>query len=161
MANGFYIQGNTTVTTTEGELGYSEGLIKVSPMFHYRDINSDDFPNSPAFVLWMLGEVSIEMTLVYFDPTILYQIMEVSMGNASVLGTFGPAGKIMAGTVLTLETEGGENSDEWSFPKAFLSERPVVWPLGNERSAVSLTWRAVGTPTASTNMVSSGVRLFS
>lgn len=160
MPNGFYVQGNTTVSTTEGELGYSEGPIKVSPMFHYRDINSDDFPNSPAFVLWMLGEVSIEMSLVYFDSTILYQVIAKSMGAAATVGSFGAAGKIMTGTVLTLATEGGENGDEWAFPKAFLSERPVEWPLGNERSVVKLTWRAVGTPTAGTNLRSNGVQLF-
>ena len=160
MPNGFYIQGNTTVTTTEGELGYSEGLIKVSPMFHYRDINSDDFPNSPTFVLWMLGEVSIEMTLVYFDSAVLYQIIEKSMGVAPILGTFGSAGKIVTGTVLTLATNGGANAQVWGFPKAILSERPLDWPLGNERSAVKLTWRAIGTPTAGINMVSSGVQLF-
>ena len=161
MAKAFYTQGNTLVKYDNSELGYAENAVKIVPRFHHKDIYADDFgPDSPALILWMLADFTIEMTLVYFDQTVIYNAIKDAMGGGT-LGQFAGAGTPINGKQLDIESSTDATGNNWSFPKAYLAERPMEWPLGNERSLVHLTFRAVGLPTAAAEVKSSGITLFS
>lgn len=156
MSKSLHINQDCLVSYNTLELGYSLDSIKIIPIFYHQDIHTDDFGSSvPALILGMLAEVRIEMQLVYYDTTTLY-LAWMDSGNEESFGKFAGAGKIITGKELKIE---GANSDlNWTFPKAFLTERPLEYPLGNERSIVRLTWRAVGLPEAADEVKSAGVR---
>lgn len=160
MAKEIYINGNTVVKVNGTELGYSEDRIIIKPNFHHTDVHGDDFgAMAPTMVLWMLCDVGIEMTLVYFDPDQVYAAWMASAGGTDAIGTFAAAGKLVTGVELTIGTDRGDG--DWVFPKAYLAERPIEWPLGNERSQLKLSWRAVGLPTVAAEMLSAGTVIIS
>ena len=157
MAFDIFSQGNCKITTGLGELGFSQDQVRIIPRFQHRDVMADDFPATPALILWMLADVIVEMNLSYFDANILDACIKMSM-SSSTFGTFVGAGTIQ--TFTTLQVGGsGDQGAPWNFPKAYLAEQPMEWPLGNERSVVRLRWRAVGIPTAAAEVLSAGVQL--
>lgn len=159
MSAAFYTNGNSTVYSNGSLLGLSKDPIAVEPVFHFTDVQADDFgPKAPAAILWDLAEVLVRMTLVYFDNSILQEAVKASMGGGT-LGTLQGAGAIIGGFPMQIES-GSVPGGSWTFPTAFLAERPLTFPLGNEYSAVQLTWRAVGLPTAAAEVLSQGTVLW-
>lgn len=161
MAKSYYINGNSLVSYGGGELGYSQDKIQVQLEFHHKDIYVDDFgPQVPALVLQMLSEAKIVMTLVYWDQDILRNALRDAMALSTGIGTFAGAGKPLSPGELTIASPTA--ALPWTFAKAYLTERPYELPLGNEYSALKLSWRAVGLPatSAAAEPKSADTRLF-
>lgn len=159
MAAGYVINGNSLVLVGGSELGLSKDPIALEPNLYHTDVHADDFgPSAPAAVLWDLADFTIRMTLVWFDNAVLNDVLKASMGGGT-LGTFQGAGALITGVTMEIQSDIAENP--WSWPQAYLAQRPYVFSLGNEYSAVQLVWRAVGLPTAAAEVLSQGVRLWS
>ena len=158
MARAYIINGPTLVKVTlpvnatvgggEFELGVASEPITVSPKFSHLDVHSDDFGDQiPPEVLWMGAETSIEMTLVHYDYDVLLACLTEAMGgkDGSGLAGFGtPMGGGKSGNhYIKLTLTSPTLSDPWNFTSAYLSENPIVHPLGVERSLTKLTWRSI------------------
>lgn len=169
MARDFQVNGECLVTVKGNgalgdsqsvaklwELGLAEGPIKIVPKFIHKGMAIDDFgPDIPAEMRWMLAEVSIHMTLIHFDPSILDDCVTESMGgqsSAPQAGTFVGAGTPMGGGVKPLQKGCHYISLNlaspllllpWRFPTSYLAESPFEFPLSTEKSAVTLHWKAI------------------
>jgi len=154
--------------TNLSELGLAQNEVRITPNFHHLDIYADDFgPEIPAEIHWMLADANISMTLVHYDNTILDYCLQQSIaggGNPTNEGTLAPAGTPMGGFVpflasgyffVSLNIISPVLGQAWRFPSAYLSENPIVLPLGTKRSLVELNWRAVPFGTHSTGEISS------
>jgi len=165
--------------TQELGLCVQDGL-KVIPRFYHKDIKCDDFgPDVGPEVMWNLGEVLIQMTLVHYDEEVLKSCMDNSMCGSDD-GTLAPAGRLMGGSRaldLSSEFDGQENnfiglyllsiSDvtrPWHFLATYLTTPyPVEIPIGVDRSLVKLNWRAIPYKagiTGTFELSSNGVKLW-
>lgn len=143
------------------KLGLSLDQIIVEPRFIHRDMKTDDFgPDAPADVMWYMGTANITMSLIHYDMTVLdFCLAEAMAGNKKrTNGVYagGPDGLAPAGTPLgggkALYTEGchyvgliiasPKANFPWNFPATYLMES-LEYPLGTERTAVKLRWRAI------------------
>ena len=148
MALSYYINGNTIVSVDGSELGISDGKITITPVLFHQDIMVDDFgPKVPGLVLWQLGEARIKMTLVWFSAGILDSAVKKSMGGGT-LGTMVAGGTPMPATYMSLRISSQIFGGTYVFPTAFIEDRIDI-PVSNERTIVTLTWRAVPKPTGS------------
>lgn len=164
---------NFTFTETSGqivELGLTDNITRIQPIFHHQDIHVDDFGNkAPAEVMSMMAECRIEMTLVHYDPTVLSCCLWDAKGfngigtdlgfEALNEGACGAAGTLMGGG-----RDVGHEDNRYSelfliFPKTdevtmsqrqpyvfhacYLDSRPLEIPISTERSLVKLSWRAI------------------
>lgn len=169
MSRDFYINGETLVkvkgmgalsdpdldpeTAKVWELGLADKGIRVSPKFVHKNIHITEFgPDVPVETLWMVSEVTIEMTLINFDSDVLSRCIRESMGGATEEGEFGAAGLPMGGGVDSFEVNHHYISlgltspvleEPWRFPYSLLTQDPFEWPLGTKASAVDLVWRAI------------------
>ena len=172
MARDFYINGETLVkvktrTVASGnedveesligsnlfELGLTDGLIRITPTFKRKDIYVDDYgPGVPAETMTLMAEASVEMTLIQFDQDILDLVIGESTGG-SLAGSFQQGAGVLMGNdaelfdedcyYVSLNLLSPVESKPWRFPTCYLADRPFMFPLGTEKSAVQLTWRAV------------------
>lgn len=166
MSRDFYINGEALVLVkgmtgtgiaTLSELGLAEDRIQVSPRFYHEDIKVNAWGDVPPDVQWKNAEVFVTMSLVHFDPAILDICVRESMAGADSTGTGGAgltqrAGLRMGGGVarfatgnhyIGLNIRAPQNGRNWRFRFAYLTNNPISYPLGVERSVVPLTWRAI------------------
>lgn len=170
MARDFIINGETLVKvkgaegafTNDGpnELGLTVDQVTVVPRWKHLDILADDFgPDIPAELMWNLADVIILMTLIHFDEGVLDRCMAQSMGGAKddngvlyAAGIMAGAGRQMGAMkalfdannhFISLNLLSPVLNRPWRFPKSVLAENPVQYPLGVEKSAVKLVWRAI------------------
>lgn len=145
---------NQTSIASVSELGLASGMITIVPRFYHQDVHSSDFgPNAPPEVIWNLADVAISMTLVHYDQDILDEVISESMCGAVDGTLINGAGQPMGGAwpVLTFPCHfmhlnlinGPALIKPWRFLAAYLTGMPVSLPLGTEKSAVSLNWRAI------------------
>lgn len=130
-------------------------------------------PNVPPDMLWQLAEANIVMRLVNYDPFCLDLCMVESMcgpppGDISG-GSVAPpyvlnglpyqAGHGLAGCgipmgkgrplgasgnrYVSLNIQSPAFGLPWRFPASYLTAPPLEMPLGNEKSIVTLNWRAI------------------
>lgn len=144
-----YVKGTTTLSATS-ELGLSDKQITITPNFVHQDIHCDDFgPTIPPDVIWLLADVTIQMTLVHYDPAVLNLCLGCSMANAvgaNNEGTVVSAGTIMgapANNYISLNIASPVGQLPWKFPTAYLTGPPMELPLGSDRTIVTLRWRAI------------------
>lgn len=119
----------------------------------------------PTDIQTMCFEARIAMTLVHFDRTVLDIIIAESGGGMPVIGQEARAGARMGNNVPLFSPSGTVNpatglattgnhfirvgivspvgNKPWRFWYCKLSRPPIMFPLGNERSAVVLNWRAI------------------
>ncbi len=165
------------------ELGLCSDAIRISPNYVHKPVYTNDFgPEIPAETMWMLSDVDIKMTLIHFDESVLKACLRNSMGNCGSLydgGTLAPAGTLLGrnkpqftsgNQFLSLTILNGYDfheeltfPDPWNFPSAYLtSPTPFVWPLGTEKSQITLNWKAIpyAPLNASGEAISSGVVLW-
>lgn len=158
MPRQYVINGPVLVTVQNpvvgagSELGISNAPISVAPNLFHQDIHTDDYADRvPPDTFWLGADVTIEMTLVHFNPEVLYLCLEESMcGSAG--GTLKGFGQLM-GRGRALQSDGNhyiqltlsspDLNQPWVFPAAYMAVRPLVLPLGVERSLAVLTWRAI------------------
>jgi len=135
------------------ELGVTEGPIQYSPEFQHLEVSADPWGNRLPFeVQFMLAAVNITATLVHFDPDILDACLKESMGGASATGTLTRAGQRLGGNVALYAADNhffsvGISSPVAGKPYTFLAcympGTPITFPLGTERSLVSVTFRCI------------------
>lgn len=162
--------GGDAITIKELGLTDGQGKVTITPNYRHKDYRYDDFgPEIPPDVMWMLTDVEIIMTLVHFDASILSACISESAGGGTE-GKMQGAGQPM-GAGKAMYAEGnhyitlylgspGTADNPWRFKSCYLYRRPVVWPLGAERSLVQCYWRAIPyipIPTGITEMQSKGV----
>lgn len=151
------------------ELGLTDSPVTISVQINHLDIAVDAFGGqggAPPELQCMLGEASINMTLVHFDPDVLNSCLALSYGGAGT-GTMPAAGTRMGANAavgaapnkfISLTLSSPVEARPWNFPAAFLTNQPMQFPIGAERSVVSLTWRAI--PYTIDPITSAGVVLF-
>lgn len=145
MARSYYINGNTQVLVDGSELGISDGQITISPMLFHQDIKIDDFgPDVPGLILWQLGEARVRMTLVHFDSAVLDTAIRKSMAGGT-LGTMVGGGTPLTSSYQSLRITSPVKGKVYVFPTAFVEDKVDI-PVSNERTIVTLTWRAVPKP---------------
>ena len=165
MARAFYVNGETMVSVKGNanaggglianlaQLGLSDGPIRVRPKYNHKDIQVDAWGMAPPEVQWMMGELTISMTLVHFDMPILRACMaEAACGGANVDGTFGRAGALMGNNLarfaltnhyIGLNLLSPVGGLPYRFFFAYLADTPVETPLGTEKSIMTLNWRVI------------------
>lgn len=166
MARDFYINGETMVYVkgrsdsgigTLQELGLSTGPVTVSFDFRHRDINVNAWGDEiPPEVQWMLAGANVSMNLVHYDPSILDICVMESMAGAPAIGQMRRAGARMGNNGVRFAAGGllgnhfiGLNlaspvaGKPWRFYFSYLTQSPIQYPLGTEKSVVTLNWRAI------------------
>lgn len=162
MARAFFINGESLVQVkgrsdssigSLSELGLAEGPIRVRPRNFHKDINVDAWGMAPPDVQWMLGDLTVAMTLIHFDPAVLETCLMLSQGGGQAsVGQFNRAGTLMGNN--TARFGAGNNyiglnitspvaSRPYRFYYAYLPDDAIDWPLGTEKSVVELRWRVV------------------
>lgn len=160
MTRNYFINGPTlaqvkgasdTAIATLSELGLSDQAIRVVPQYNHLDIPVDAWGKAPPEVQWMLGTLEISMSLVHFDRAVVKTLVGLSAcSNAE--GTFGQAGKRLGGggarfaagqSLVGLNLTSPTGGDPWRFFYAYLANAPMEFPLGTERSIITLNWRII------------------
>lgn len=158
--------------STLTELGLCSEQIKITPNHNHHDINIDNYgPKVPVDVMAQMRDCTIEMTFVHFDDYVLAVCMAESAGglnfgvdpifgniNASWNGIAGNAGQLLGGgkdyfasgnhfislSLLPINyfAAAFPPGAMMRFPTCYITDR-VVYPIGTERSLVSVTWRSI------------------
>ena len=152
--------------STVYELGMAQENITIIPRFSHTDVRADDFSlEGPPDTFWSLGDAEIRMVLWNYRPNML----DICMAEA-MAGSIGPdgAGGLLTGlgtpmgggkpiyasgchyiglnifpALDTTEEFVNRSKVPWRFPAAYLSRRPVEYPMGTKPTAVYTTWRAI------------------
>lgn len=162
MARGYFINGATLVSVKGNvnsgiaalsELGLPEDRIEISYEFRHRDIRIDAWGGEiPPDMQFMLAAANISMTLLHHDPDVLAECIKEAMAGASAEGTMPAAGTLMGGGVarfaagnhyVSLNIYSPVGGRPRRFLTAHLHGNPVSFPLGTEKSAVRINWRAI------------------
>jgi len=158
LSRTFYVNGETMVTVKSStfslsQLGLAEAPIAVSMDFRHKDVVLDAWGSEiPADVQFKLAACNIQMTLIHFDPAVLDQCLQNSMATTTAIGTTGRAGTLMGGGVgrfvagnyyIGLNLASPVFGKPWRFFYAYLTQQPMTFPLGTEKSITTLNWRAV------------------
>lgn len=144
MARLYYLNGNTMVTADGSELGIAESSITIAINPKHKDITVSTFgdiaPETQAF----LADATIAMALVNVDPDIIERCLRKSMAS-NTLGTMPIAGTLMGANsfFVSLRMASPTGGRPWTFPAAYLTGSPFSWPLGNEKSVITMNWRAI------------------
>lgn len=142
----------TPIESTQ-KLGLAKEKIVITPRFFHDWMKVDDFgPNVGPDKMWMLAEVHIRMTLIYFDDSILKICIRESMAGGETEGTFVGCGTPMGAGValynennhyISLGLTSPVLKEPWLFPATLLWETPVEYPVGTSASEVVCHWLAV------------------
>lgn len=146
---------------TSTDLGLTNEPIVITPRFYHKDIPVDDFgPEVPAEILRMPVDISIQMTLVHYDATVLALCTRETLGNSPDIlnldGVLGSAGEPM-GKALALFARGNryisvnlisglflaQGKRPIRFRCCYLDGKPLEIPLGTTRTLVKLNWRCI------------------
>ena len=134
------------------ELGLAEGPVQWNPVFRKLDVIVNAFGQGPWDLQQMALEASISFGLVYFTPSVLDACIAASLAGAPAAGQNARAGARMGNNVaagaagsnfISLGLSSPVGGKPFRFPAAFLSDQPLTWPLGAERSVVQCNWRAI------------------
>lgn len=158
--------GNAPIGTLS-DLGLSMGTVEVSPSFYYHDVKADDFgPNVPVDVQWMLSQVLIKTTLLWYDRDVLDCALNESMGggggrlflNAAKdlgpgrIGTVGPTGQLLGcrnrihasgNHFFSLNLTSPVLGKPWRFLRCHFTDRPVIRKIGTAVTMADITIRAL------------------
>jgi len=166
MARDIFVNGETLVQVkgpsgsgiaTLSELGLSVDPIRISPEFNRLDVMADAWGKAPFEEQWMLATVRVQMTLVHFDRAVLSTCVGLGMANATANGNttegvMARAGARMGNNVarfaagncfIGLNLTSPIAAIPWRFFYSFLDTPPYIFPLGTERSLVTLNWRVI------------------
>lgn len=147
-----YVKGATNSGIGSlSELGLASDSIRISPVFRLKEVNADAWGEAPFEMQFMLAFANITMTLVHFDTSVLDFCITESMGGAVSAGRMPRAGARLGNNVARFAAGNhfiGLNiaapvGSPWRFYTAFLTNNPLEYPVGTERSLVTLNWRAI------------------
>lgn len=165
MARAFFINGESMVSvkgnvnsniSSLSQLGLSDGPIRVTPDFRHRDVIVDATgPEIPNDIQCFLAAVNINMTLVHFDRSVLDYCMQESlagMGTNNTVGQMPRAGTLMGNGAarfaagnryIGLNILSPVATKPWRFYFAYITGPPMEFPLGTEKSIVTVNWRVI------------------
>ena len=127
-------------------------------------MNADAWGEAPFEQQFMLAAVSIDMTLIHFDPTVLDVCLMESMGGAPAIGALSRAGSRLGNNLprfaasntpdangivrsgnhfIGLNIASPVQGKPFRFYYSYLASPPVSIPLGTEKSAVRCSWVAL------------------
>lgn len=150
---GGIFNGNDLPTLQEPtELGLTSDQIQITPVYQKRDVLINNFAGAPIDKMNRLAMAYITTNFVHFDEDVLDVCFRESLaggGDPSNRGfSFGKSGRLL-GNGLPMYASGNyllgmalistDATRQWRFPSVFVDER-VVFPIGSERSIVSVTW---------------------
>src|SRR3990167_3573754 len=163
-----WLKASGAFPTGRVALGLAEGPIVVTPIFKHHDMHTDDFgPDIPADVMWMLAEAHIDMTLIHFDNNVLETCIALAMAGSGTEGTLIGAGRLMGSAIplgivsnnyIELSISSQVLARPWRFPASYLMDQMDV-PLGTQRTAIKLKWRAIPYVSASRSLMN-GAKTF-
>ncbi len=148
------------------QLGLSTDPVRVTLDYEHRLMKVDAWGEAAPDVQQMLGGATITMNLIHFDFAVMRECWRLSMGAPTTEGMFGRAGQRMgnnlprfapAGTLdnngvaqpgnnlvgLNIFAPAGGVALPWRFWYCYLQSPPFTFPLGAEKSTVTLNWRAI------------------
>lgn len=161
MTRAWFVNGETMVAVKGNVntsiaaltyLGLAVDQVSVTPDFRHQEINVNAWGEIPAEIQWMNGAVMIHMNLVNFDIDVLDICLQESMGGATALGSVGRAGQLMGNNVarfaagnhfIGLNLLSPVAGKPYRFWYAYLAAPPITFPLGVDKSIISLNWRAI------------------
>jgi len=134
------------------QLGLAPDAIRVSLNEHSKPLIVDAYgQNNTVDEQVFGGDALINMTLVHFSAIVLAECVRLAWPSAPAEGTLGRAGTRRGNGVpigaagssfITLNISSPVAGLPYNFLTAWLAERPITIPLGTEKSAVVLTWKA-------------------
>lgn len=169
MSREFVVFGEFIVKVSGGlvggmeELGLTSEQVRINPRYNFRDILTDDFGAAPVETRWDMADAVVSMTLVHYDPDVLNKCMGSAMGGGgldagnatdNIDGFMAGAGRIlgynrglgtgsnMYVTVYLIPADDGE-FEPYRFHACYLDTKPLMIPLGTERSLVQMSWRVI------------------
>lgn len=148
------VKGNATSSIASlSELGMVELPLSLSLDFRYLDIRVDAFGQVPPELQFMLALANASMPFVHFDLTVLKECIRLSMGGAPAYGQLPRAGTFMGGNgaarfaagynFIGLNMSSPVGGDPWRFLHSHLSQNPIEYPIGAERTVARVNWRAI------------------
>lgn len=162
MTRTFHVNGETmvyvkgavgTFIANLSELGLSDTSINIQEDYGQQDVVVDAWGKNAAVDMQVLGGFcTVAMTLVHFDREVLRECIRLSMGGGTAEGMRARAGTFMGANnarfaagwkYISLNLSSVVDLLPWRFYNAYLTGPPVQWPLGTERSVVSLNWRVI------------------
>ena len=153
-----YVRGGaTSAIPATVQLGLSADPIQITLEYKHLDVtvNAWSPERFAAEIQTFQANASVGMTLVHFDRSVLSACVTESLGGNSATqgeGTMARAGTRMGGNVaqfaagnhfIGLQIASPVGQLPWRFWYAYLSEPPMEFPLGTERSLVKLRWKAI------------------
>jgi hypothetical protein len=159
----FIVKVSGGLVGTVEELGLTSEQVRIHPRYNFRDIPTDDFGAAPVETRWDLADATVTMTLVHYDPDVLNKCMGSAMGGGgfdtssitdNIDGFMAGAGRLlgfnrglgtaanMYVTVYLIPADDG-GFEPYRFYACYLDARPLVIPLGTERTLVQLSWRVI------------------
>lgn len=165
MTRSYYVNGES-MTYVKGrsdsslanltELGLTDQPIAISIKNHRLRIRVDAYGDGPPESQFMGASATVRMTLVHFDRDVLEACIQESWGSSPALGALGHAGSLMGNGKVRF-APGGVNGNHfiglniisalgaapWRFFHTTMAEDPIEFPIGTERSLVSVIWEAL------------------
>lgn len=157
--------------TRFSNLGLCVDAIDIRINFLHQDVKTDGYgPAIPIDKQWMLADAHIRTRLIHYDADILELCMrETCAGGdnptgAEAAGGLAFPGLPMGGGALPAERNTPfipnsgyhfvslniipsaitpPNTLPWRFPAAYIAEKPIIFPLGTQRSIVDIHWHAI------------------
>lgn len=152
-----YVKGNSSSSiSTLTELGLSMDQVQIKPNFRHKPIKVDNWWECEPEVQVQMQNVMISMTLVHFDPAVLDVVIQESMGGVAAPGVMPRAGTRLGNGLARFAVGGGKAnhfiglnltspvaSKPWRFYHCYLADSPYNYPIGVERSPVTLNFKAI------------------
>ena len=161
MARDFLIAGESLVLvkgnagtgiSALSELGLSQSPIQVTYETKYAPLTVDAWGQSEVDVQFMGGAMNVSMNLIHFDPAVLAVCIAMSQGAAPLEGTIGRAGQrlgnnsarfALTNSLIGLNIVSPVANLPWRFYFAYMRDPPVQWPLGTEKSVLTVNFRVI------------------
>lgn len=138
---------------TNTNLGIADTPVRMEFEFNHDPITTDAGGRFvPMDVQGFLGTAIVSFNLIHFDKTVMREVMRLSQGAPAQDGTLTRAGKRLGGNnarfapgwnYVSLNLSSPIGLLPWRFLNAYLTGRPVQWPLGTERSLLQVNFRVI------------------
>lgn len=162
MARDYFLNGETLVSVkgptgstiaSLTELGLAESPIVVTPHFRHKAIKVDAWGDGAPETQFFLASVTVSMSLVHIDRTVLDECIRLAMAGGAGVGTavgrlpragarMGNGGARFASNnnYIGLNLYSPVGNKPWRFYFAYLMD-PLSSPLGTERTPFGLQWQ--------------------
>lgn len=165
MTRGYYVNGETMVKVKGrsdstianlSELGLTDHSIRIGIQNHRLKIRVDTMGDAPPESQFMGASASVTTVLVHFDSDILDFCIQEGWGSSPAFGQLGHAGSLMGNNKARFAPGGVDGNHfiglniisarsmrPWRFYFTTLADNPIEFPIGTERSLVTVNWDAL------------------